>query len=167
VGRHWAPSCLQPAARWGGGRPGSRSQCVHRRVRAHLHRDKGLAHAGGWSHHGCCSKPYGRAPATLRHEHARSVPAEVQWILRTDPYAPDREGDELQPEACSNASTAQLEARVEAGCATRKQARRALVRCAQAGLRVGWPELATARTDEVGTEHDSTQPTMERWRRRW
>ena len=66
-----------------------------------------------------------------------SEPAEVQWILRTDPYAPEREGDELRPEACSNASKAQLEARVDAGCATRKQARRAMFRCAQAGLRVG------------------------------
>ena len=36
-----------------------------------------------------------------------SEPAEVQWILRTDPYAPGREGDEPQPEACRNASTAQ------------------------------------------------------------
>ena len=36
-----------------------------------------------------------------------SEPAEVQWILRTDPYAPGREGDEPRPEACRNASTAQ------------------------------------------------------------
>ena len=85
----------------------------------------------------------------------------MQWILRTDPYAPDREGDEPRPEACSNASTAQLEARVDAGCGMRKQARRAMVRCAQAGLRVGWPALAAASADETGAECDPTQPTME------
>ena len=66
-----------------------------------------------------------------------SEPAEVQWILRTDPYAPEGEDKEVRPDACSGASTTQLEARVNAGCTTRRQARRAMVRCAQAGLRVG------------------------------
>ena len=70
-----------------------------------------------------------------------SEPAEVQWILLTDSYAPERESDERPPEACSKASEAQLEARVDAGCVTRRQPRRqprrAMVRCAQAGLRVG------------------------------
>ena len=86
-----------------------------------------------------------------------SEPAEVQWILRN---APDREGEEVRPDACSDASTAQLEARVDAGCVARKQARRARVRCAQAGLRVGWPAHAAASADEAGAERDPTQPTM-------
>jgi hypothetical protein len=90
-----------------------------------------------------------------------SEPAEVQWILRTDPYAPDGEDEEVRPDACSGASTAQLEARVDAGCTTRRQARRAMARCAQAGLRVGWPAPAATGADEADAEHDPTQPTME------
>ena len=90
-----------------------------------------------------------------------SDPAEAQWILRTDPYAPDEEGGEARPDARSGASTAQLTARMEAGCAARKQARRAMVRCAQAGLRVGWPALAATSAEGTGAERDPAQPTME------
>ena len=75
-------------------------------------------------------------------------PAEVQWILRTDAYAPAEAGN---PPAVSGASTGELERRVTSGDGTRRHARREVTRCAQAGLRVLWPNSAP-RASQVREE---------------